>query len=362
MTLRTTPREAGFRMPAEWEPHTGCYLIWPERPDNWRLGAKPAQAAWVRVVEAIATSEPVTVLTSYAQWANARARLPGEVRVLEMSTNDSWVRDCGPTFLVNGSGDVAAVDWAFNAWGGLRGGLYFPWDADDVAGSKIAEVERVPYWTPELILEGGSIDVDGEGTLITTEECLLNPNRNPDLSRTQIEGVLSDHLAVDQVIWLPLGVVEDETDGHVDNFARFVAPGVVALTWTDDKRDPQHARSVAALNILSASTDARGRPFEVVKLHQPGPLHATEEEAEGLDLVAGSRPRLAGDRLAGSYVNCYIGTSVVVVPVFDDPHDQAALDAYAKLFPDRTVLPVPGREILLGGGNVHCITQQVPAP
>jgi agmatine deiminase len=357
-----TPRDLGYRMPAEWEPHTGCYLIWPERPDNWRLGAKPAQAAWVRVVEAVATGDPVTVLTSYAQWPNARARLPSSVRVLETTTNDAWVRDTGPTFLVDDRGGVGAVDWAFNAWGGLRGGLYFPWDADDITGSKIAEVERVPYWTSDLVLEGGSIDVDGQGTLLTTEECLLNANRNPDRSRSDIEVVLGDHLGVDRVVWLPLGVVDDETDGHVDNFARFVAPGVVALTWTDDTADLQYARSRAALEILQASVDARGRAFEVVKLHQPGPLYASAEEAEGLDLVDGSRPRNAGDRLAGSYVNVYLGNGIVVVPVFDDPHDEAALDAYAKLFPDRAVLPVPGREILLGGGNVHCITQQVPAP
>jgi agmatine deiminase len=359
---KATPRELGFRMPAEWEPHTGCYLVWPERPDNWRLGAKPAQAAWVRVVEAVASGDAVTVLTSYGQWPNARARLPQGVRVLETTTNDSWVRDSGPSFLVDDHGGVAAVDWAFNGWGGLRGGLYFPWDADDIVGSKIAELERVTYWTSDLILEGGSIDVDGEGTLLTTEECLLNPNRNPDRSRAEIEQVLGDHLGVDKVIWLPLGVVDDETDGHVDNFARFVAPGTVVLTWTDDTSDPQYARSLAALEILESSTDARGRPFEVVKLQQPGPLFATAEEAEGLDLVAGSRPRTAGDRLAGSYVNCYLGNGVVVLPVFDDPGDEAAVETYAKLFPERTIRTVPGREILLGGGNVHCITQQVPGP
>jgi agmatine deiminase len=348
-------------MPAEWEPHSGCYLVWPERPDNWRLGAKPAQEAWVRVVEAIASGDAVTVLTSYGQWANARARLPQGVRVLETTANDAWVRDSGPSFLVDGRGGLGAVDWAFNAWGGLSSGLYFPWDADDVVGSKIAELERATYWTSDLILEGGSIDVDGEGTLLTTEECLLNPNRNPERSRSQIEAALGEHLGVDTVVWLPLGVVDDETDGHVDNFARFMAPGVVALTWTEDTSDPQYARSAAALEILESSKDAKGRAFEVVKLHQPGPLFATDTEAEGLDLVAGSRPRRGGDRLAGSYVNCYLGDGIVVLPVFDDPHDAAAVATYARLFPDRRVITVPGREILLGGGNVHCITQQVPA-
>ena len=233
--LASTPREDGFRMPAEWEPHAGCYLVWPERPDNWRLGGKPAQQAFARVAEAIAEAEPVTVLVSAAQYVNARERLPLHVRVVEMSNNDSWVRDTGPSFVVNGSGELRAVSWRFNAWGGLRGGLYFPWDADDMVGPKVCDLERVQRYLPDLILEGGSIDVDGQGTVLTTEECLLNPNRNPDLSREEIEEVLRAHLGASSIIWLPRGVHLDETDGHIDNFARFAAPGVVMLTWTDDR-------------------------------------------------------------------------------------------------------------------------------
>jgi agmatine deiminase len=210
-------------------------------------------------------------------------------------------------------------------------------------------------------MEGGSFDVDGEGTLLTTAECLLNPNRNPDLSQAQIEAYLCSHLGVRQVVWLPRGVYLDETDGHVDNFARFVAAGVVVLTWTHDTSDPQYERSAEALEILRSTKDARGRDLQVVLLHQPGPLHASAEEAEGVDTVEGSRPRIGGGRLAGSYVNSYLGNGIVVVPTFGDRHDSAALDAYATLFPHRTVLPVPGREILLGGGNVHCVTQQVPS-
>ncbi|HEY6796712.1 MAG TPA: agmatine deiminase [Kineosporiaceae bacterium] len=362
VVLSGTPADDGFWMPAEWEQHDGCYLVWPERPDNWRGGGKPAQATWVRLVEAIATGERVTVLASSRQWRNARHRLPAAVRVVEATTDDAWVRDSGPTFVVDGAGRRRAVDWAFNAWGGLRGGLFFPWDSDDVLGHKMAELEGADCYQPPLVMEGGSFDADGEGTLLVTEECLLNPNRNPDLDRDRIEGYLRSHLGVSQVVWLPRGVHLDETDGHVDNFARFVAPGVVVLTWTDDRSDPQYERSAEALEILRDTTDARGRRLRVVPLHQPGPLHATAAEVADLDVVRESRPRTAGERLAGSYVNCYLGNGIVVVPVFDDPHDAAALQAYADLLPGRRVIPVPGREILLGGGNVHCVTQQVPSP
>jgi agmatine deiminase len=347
-------------MPAEWEPHSRCYLVWPQRPDNWRNGGKPAQAAWVRLATVIAGAEPVTVLVSAGQWRNARARLPERVRVVEATTDDAWVRDSGPSFVVDDAGRRRAVDWAFNAWGGLRGGLFFPWDSDDLLGHKIAELEGADCYQPPIVMEGGSFDVDGERTLLTTEECLLNPNRNPDLSRDEIEGYLRSHLAVDRVIWLPRGVYLDETDGHVDNFARFVAPGVVVLSWTDDTTDPQYERSAEALEILRSVTDARGRNLEVIPVHQPGPLTISEEEAAGVDVVAGSQPRRAGDRMAGSYVNCLLANGIIVVPVFDDPHDEAALETYRKLLPGRRVVPVPGREILLGGGNVHCITQQVP--
>jgi agmatine deiminase len=356
-----TPRADGFRMPAEWEPHDGCYLVWPERQDNWRLGGKPAQAAWVTLAAAIATGERVTVLVSAGQWHNARHRLPPPVRVVEMSNDDAWVRDTGPTFVVDGARRRRAVHWDFNAYGGFRGGLFFPWDADAAVGGKIAELEDADAYRPGLVMEGGSFDVDGLGTLLTTEECLLNPNRNPDLTREEIERHLADQLAVDTIVWLPRGVHLDETDGHVDNFARFAAPGVVILTWTDDTEDPQHEGSAEALDILSHAKDARGNALEIVKLHQPGPLHLTAEEAQGVDAVAGTQPRNAGDRLAGSYVNSYLGNGIAVVPVFDDPHDDAALDTYRRLLPGRRVIPVPGREILLGGGNVHCVTQQVPS-
>ena len=360
-TLSSTPADDGFRMPAEWAEHAGCYLIWPERTDNWRLGAAPAQAAWCRLVEAIADADPVTVLVSARQYEAARSMLPAHVRLVETSTDDAWMRDTGPTFVVNDAGAVRGVSWQFNAWGGLRGGLYSPWDADDLVGPKVCDLERVLLYRPDFVLEGGSIDVDGEGTVLTTEECLLNENRNPHLAREQIEERLHAYLGTTTVVWLPRGVHHDETDGHIDNMARFVAPGVVLLTWTDDVSDPQYERSAEALAVLESTTDAAGRPLRVVRIHQPGPLVMTEEEAAGVDVVAGTQPRIAGERLAASYVNSYIGNGIVVLPVFDDPHDEAAVAAYEELFPDRRVVTVPGREILLGGGNVHCVTQQLPS-
>lgn len=361
-TIDSTPAKDGFRMPGEWERQDGCWMIWPERPDNWRFGGKPAQVAFVEAASAINEHTPVTMLVSAGQWDNARNLLPSDIRVVEMANNDSWVRDSGPTFVINDDGEVRGVDWDFNAWGGLVDGLYFPWDADDQHARKILEIEGLDRYKADFVLEGGSIDVDGEGTVLTTEECLLSDGRNPDMTKEQIEQGLKDYLGLQKVIWLPYGVYLDETNGHVDNFCRFIEPGKVMLTWTDDVDDPQYERSMAALKVLEAETDAKGRKLEIIKIHQPGPIFITEEESGGVDAIDGTLPREEGDRLAGSYVNSYIGNDVVVLPVFGDVHDEAAISAYKEQFAPRTIVTVPGREILLGGGNVHCITQQQPAP
>ena len=359
-TLEGTPYADGFRMPAEFDPHRGCWMLWPERGDTWRLGAKPAQSCFTRVAEAIAAFEPVTVGVNHGQWENARACLPDAIRVVEISSSDAWMRDVGPTFVINASGRLRGIDWKFNAWGGLDGGLYFPWLRDSLVARKILEIEGVKRYRAPLVMEGGAFHVDGQGTLITTEECLLNRNRNPQMTREQIEGALKSYLSVDKVIWLEKGVYQDETNGHVDNLCCFVRPGEVLLTWTDDANDPQYAISHSAFETLSTQTDARGRALQVHKIHQPAPMHITATECLGLDVSETAKPRNVGDRLAASYVNFYIANGGIVMPLFDDAQDRPAMDQLSRLFPDRRVVGINSREILLGGGNIHCITQQIP--
>jgi agmatine deiminase len=359
-THDSTPAADGFAMPAEWAPHAGCWMLWPERPDNWRDGALPAQRALAEVASAIARIEPVSVGVCAAKQEKPPTQQAPHKRVVEISHDDAWARDVAPTFVVDKKGRKRGVDWKFNAWGGLNGGLYVPWDQDDAVAQKILEIEGCDRYRAPLINEGGAIHVDGQGTALVTEQCLLNPNRNPRMSRAEIEQHLVDYLGVRHVIWLGHGVVEDETDGHVDNMACFLKPGVVALHWTDDTRDPQHEHSRDALERLSLARDARGRELEIIKLPMPGPLELTAGEAAGLLPRESSQRRAAGLRLAGSYVNFYIANRGIVMPLLDRRTDRSAAAKLKRAFPGRKVVGVPAREILLGGGNIHCITQQVP--
>lgn len=361
VTLKTTPRADGYLMPGEFTAHARTWMLWPERPDNWRESAKPAQRAFAEVAAAISMFEPVTVGANPTQLETARTMLPAQVRVVEIPNNDSWMRDCGPTFVVNTAGQQRLVDWMFNAWGGLEGGLYAPWDLDDRVPQAVSEIEGVDRYEAPIVLEGGSIHVDGEGTLITTEECLLNPNRNPSLSREEIEAVLKEYTGVSKILWLGKGVFNDETDGHVDNLCAFLRPGVVALTWTEDSDDPQYSISKDAFGRLSEATDACGRKLEIHKINQPQPILISEAESGGVLPTEGTLPRRAGDRMAASYVNFYICNGGVIVPTFSDPHDRDALETLQELMPMRKVVGVAAREILLGGGNIHCITQQQPS-
>ncbi len=360
-TLPTTPAADGFWMPSELEPHAGCWMLWPERADNWREHAQPARHTFAAVATAIAQFEPVTMGVSARELERARALLPAAVRVVEMPYDDCWMRDVGPTFVVNPSGELRGVDWRFNAWGGLEGGLYSPWDRDDEVAGRVLAIEGSDRYRAPLVNEGGAVHVDGEGTALVTEECLLNPNRNPSLERTEIEAYLEQYLGVRKVIWLGKGVVNDETDGHIDELACFVRPGEICLTFPDDERDPQYAISRDAWERLRDERDAQGRRFTLTKLPMPGPLTRSEEEARGVVASAHTRSRPPGERLAASYVNHYVANGGVIMPLLDQRTDELARQRLRGLYPDRRVIGVPAREIVLGGGGIHCITQQVPA-
>ena len=360
-TLNSTPLADGFFMPAEWARHSGCWMLWPQRPDTWRDGGKPAQRAFVEVASQISRFERVTMGVNREQYENARAMLPPQVRVVELSSNDAWMRDIGATFVVNDEGDVRGVDWQFNAWGGLDKMMYFPWDQDQLVARKMLEIEGLDRYEAPFVLEGGAVHVDGHGTLLTTESVLLNPNRNPRLSRARIEQLLADYMGIRHIIWLPRGVHEDETDGHIDNLCCFTPMGEIALTWTDDRGDPQYERSAEALDALLSARDAQGQPLAVRKIHQPAPMTMTADEAAGLDVTESAFLRPEGERLAGSYINFYVANGAVIMPVFGDKHDDAAAQALSELSPRREIVRILAREILLGGGNIHCITQQQPA-
>ena len=360
--LPGTPAADGWWMPAEFESHAGCWMLWPERPDNWREGARPAQAAFRAVAEAIGRFEKVHIGVSAGQRATARALLPAHVDLLTLPHDDCWMRDVGPTYLVSEQPGLRAVHWRFNAWGGAEEGLYRPWDQDARVGAAVLAHEAVGRYRAPIVLEGGAIHVDGEGTALLTEQCVLNPNRNPGMTRERMEVLLREYLGVSRCIWLGRGVVNDETGGHIDNLACFVAPGKVCLTWTETKADPQYAVSCDAWERLREARDARGRRLQVTKLPMPGPLYMTEEEAQGLAPGGGCKPRRAGDRLAGSYVNFYFANGGLVMPLLDPRTDALAADCLQRLCPGRRVVGVPAREILLGGGGIHCITQQVPDP
>jgi agmatine deiminase len=359
--LPGTPAADGFRVPGEFEPHAGTWMLWPERGDTWRDDARPAEGAFAAVAEAIVAAEPLTVGVSPRRIARARACLPSTVRLVELESDDAWMRDVGPTVVVDEAGRRRAVDWTFNAWGGAVHGLYPDWRADDAVAARVAAAEGMPRYRAPLIQEGGGLHSDGRGTLFVTEECVLSPGRNAGLGRDACEASLRAYTGAERVVWLPRGVFEDETTGHVDNLLHVPAPGLVMLTWCDDPDDPQHARSVEALAALDSARDGDGAPFEVVKLPMPGPLHMTGEEAAGVVPAPGGKPRAAGDRLAGSYANFYLVEGRVLVPLLDPRTDEAACRIIADTLPGREVVGLPAREILLGGGNIHCITQQIPA-
>ncbi|MEY8356663.1 agmatine deiminase [Lachnospiraceae bacterium 54-53] len=360
--LKSLPAADGFRMPGEFEPHWGCIMIWPRRPGSWPFGAKAAGKAFARIAEAIADSEHVVMLAEKDVADEARRMLSERILVAEMESDDAWARDVSPVFVVNRAGEVRGIDWQFNAWGGTVDGLYPDWRKDDLLASRFCERFGYPvYDARHFVLEGGSIHSDGEGTLLVTERCLLSAGRNPAFTKEEIGEQLKNYLGVSRIIWLKYGIYQDETNEHVDNVCAFVRPGEVVLAWTDDRDDPQYEMSEANLKLLEQETDARGRHFKIHKLPIPGnPVRITEEELSGFLFEPGEDQREAGERLAASYVNFYISNGGVIVPQFGDVHDGEAVRILGECFPERKIYPVYARDIIVGGGNIHCITGQIP--
>ena len=292
-----TPKADGFYMPGEFEPHEGTLMIWPWRPGSWNYGAKAARAAFAEIAEAIAAYEQVYLFVRPQDKASAQELLSSDrIHLIEASTEDAWARDTGATFVVNDQGGRRGIQWEFNAWGGQYDGLYSHFEHDREVPERICSFLGDSFYNARpFVLEGGSIHVDGEGTLLTTEECLLSPGRNPSLTKAEIEEKLRQYLSVEKIIWLPFGIYNDETNGHIDNMCCFVKPGEVLLAWTDDENDPQYARSRAAFDLLSHTVDAKGRSFVIHKLPIPKhPICITEEDLLGYDFEAGEDQREAG--------------------------------------------------------------------
>jgi agmatine deiminase len=334
-----TPREAGFRMPPEWKPHADCWMAWPCRPENWD-DLERARATYVEVARVIARVEPVTMTANAEDAGAARSALDGApgVELLIVPSDDSWSRDTAPTFVIDGRGGLGGVDWRFNAYGGI----YEEFGRTRNMAKRILDLLGARRFAAPLVLEGGAVHVDGEGTVLTTAEVVLDPRRNPGLERDEAERLLREYLGAEKVVWLSSALDHDNTGGHVDNLACFVAPGVVVALGCADPDDPQHAAVQENLARLRAATDARGRALEVVELPMP------------------ARPEFRGRRLSPSYVNFYVANGAVVMPAFGDPADGAARDVLARLFPKRRIVPVPTLELAKADGNIHCITQQQP--
>ncbi|WP_407272749.1 agmatine deiminase family protein [Radiobacillus sp. PE A8.2] len=336
------PIDFNFRMPAEWENHNRTVISWPVKdsmcfPADYETVSK----GYAEIIRAIAEFEPVTVIVNLSELEAIRNRFDEEnIEFLPFEHNDAWFRDNGPTMIVNDEGEVAGVNWHFNAWGGK----YEPWDLDDQVAPQLLKHYGMRQFNAPIVMEGGSIHVDGEGTLITTEECLLNVNRNPNWSKAQIEEILKQYLNVKKIIWLKRGLSGDETDGHVDNIACFAAPGKIMLQVCDDPNDENYAITQENLAILNNETDCLGRKLEIIPIQQP-PKRIDD-----------------GQRLTLSYLNFYFVNGGIILPVFGgeaEETDALAVKLLSEFYPDRRIRTVDGMAIIREGGNVHCTTQQM---
>lgn len=341
-----TPAELGYRWPAEWEPQASVWLSWPRNPATWPDHFEPVPDEFALFVRMIAEYEPVNVLAGGADvMAQAKALVGNLKNVIlhDIATNDSWCRDHGPTFLSRApnpeSRDPSLVDWEYNAWGGK----YPPFDLDNEVPRKIAEIQGRQRFVPGIILEGGAIDGNGQGCVLTTESCLLNPNRNPQLSREQVEGYLRDYLAVKKVLWLKGGeIAGDDTDGHIDQIARFVSPTTIVVSSCDDTSDDNYEPTQQNIRELRQLTDTNEKPFEIVPLKLPRAMFCD------------------GQRLPAGYCNFLIVNGAVIVPAFGDPADEQAVRTLQPLFPGRDVRLCPSLNLVWGLGSFHCLSQQEP--
>ena len=355
--MNETPRKLGYRMPAEWEPHQATWLAWPHNPEDWPGKFQTIPWLYAEIVRLLAAHEQVHFLVENAK-AEERAasvlRRAGanldRVSFHLWPTNRGWTRDSGPIFIKNTSGQVAITDWRLNAWA-----KYSDWQLDDRIPARVAELLGLPAWEPavrladgasqRLVLEGGSIDTNGAGLLLTTEECLLSEiqQRNPGVSRAQLEQAFSDFLGIDHAIWLGRGIAGDDTHGHIDDIARFVGPTTIVAAVEPDASDPNHAPLAENLARLKAARTRDGKPFDLVELPLPRPVI------------------FRGQRLPASYANFYIANNLVLVPTFHDPHDRVALNILAEVFPGREVIGIHSVDLVWGLGTLHCMTQQQPA-
>lgn len=337
------PRDLGFRMPAEWETHAATWMSWPDDDDLWFGHLAGVRGEYAELVRTIARFEPVALLVrSEHSEQDARERLAGSdsnITFYRVPLDDSWVRDNGPLFVRNERGEVALTDWRFNAWGGK-----FEWEQDDRIPQYVAAALGMGFWQRPEVLEGGGLEITGDGVGLTTRSCLLTDTRNPDLIESDYAELLGRTLGVDKLLWLDGGLENDHTDGHIDTITRFTDPHTIVTSVAEDKEDANFAVMDKNLQDLRGMTDASGQPFRIVEL----PLPATRlEGAEG--------------RLPPTYANFYIGNGFVVVPQYGDPNDERALNILRPLFPDREVIGLSSRKIIEGGGSFHCLTQQQPA-
>jgi len=335
-----------YRMPAEWEPHEATWLSWPHNPETWPGRFDPVPAVFAEIVASLCDGEEVRILAGDGALEASARRVLAErgvdertVRFLRIPTNDCWARDHGPIFVFDDDDRLVITDWIFNSWGGKYG----PWDLDDVVPTRIGKELDTPVRRLDVVLEGGSIDPNGRGTFLTTTSCLLNPNRNPRLDRTAIERLLEENLGATNVLWLGEGIVGDDTDGHIDDLTRFVAPSTVVTVIEHDSADPNYKPLLENLRALHGMRDENGKALEIATLPMPGGVYLDEQ------------------RLPASYANFYIGNRAVLVPVFGDPRDDEACETLARLFPDRRIVPIHCTDLVWGLGAIHCVTQQQPA-